>query len=58
MDNFFEGCECCPAAWYCERYGYDETKCDELLEKIIEKGRKEYYNGWDSYINDREDFLF
>ena len=35
-----------------------EHLCEKYLMHMIEEGRKEYMEAWNSYINDDQDFSF
>lgn len=58
-----EMCSVCPAAERCPYYGHDvynwnmrsDERCDEIIESVIEKQRKDFYSAWMDYASEYED---
>lgn len=58
-----EMCSVCLAADRCPYYGQDsyywnecgDRRCDEIIETVLEKTKREYYDAWISYTSEYED---
>lgn len=48
-----DACMSCPAAERCDFIRGEH--CDELLEKLVEDSREEYYKAWLEYIGEYAD---
>lgn len=51
----YEGCATCMARDYC-RFEYDSEQCDEILDRMIEAARIDYYKDWFNYVGENGDF--
>ena len=49
-----EPCWTCPKAAACES-GYDESRCERLLEKLVEDTRKDFTDAWREYLQEWEE---
>lgn len=51
----YDGCTYCPVRAYCDG-DPDGERCDELITRMIENGRIDYYKEWFKYVGDEAVF--
>ena len=50
-------CSCCEAATYCPYVDRQdcEEQCDKVIERMVERHRREYHKAWKDYIRQFDD---